>query len=210
MYSSVCSQKMGKRWEGRQGKWWDALKVGEPEQTSAETRVSGKRQDVSEQTDMGLVDDEAEFACRVIKQKGEHQQRTLLQMSPVALESEADMILLAALSPPPLHRKGGTLLPSATWLQGGERGRRAQPKCFTADVAALPQQPFPIQNWCPDCSTGVYTPAYWYGTVGFFSFEPALMVSCILPWVPSPSLVPQISPASVSTYCSYVNYFQRF
>lgn len=51
------------------------------------------------------MDGETEFACRVIKQNGQHQQRTLLQMSPVALESEADMIVLPALSSPPLHRK---------------------------------------------------------------------------------------------------------
>lgn len=60
-----------------------------------------------------------------LNRKGEHQRRTLLQMSPVALESEADMILLPALSlpppppPPQLHRKGGTLLPSARGYGGG-------------------------------------------------------------------------------------------
>lgn len=92
-----------------------------------------------------LMNEETELACRVIKQRGPHQQRTLLQMSPLALESEADMMLLPALSSPPLHRKGGTLLPSARGYRGRER-ERAQPKCFTADVAALPQQPFLIQN----------------------------------------------------------------
>lgn len=77
-------------------------------------------------------------------------ERTLLQMSPVALESEADIFVLPALSSPPLHRKkkkqtGRALLPSAHDYRKQREGG-AQPKCFTADVAALPQQPFPIQN----------------------------------------------------------------
>lgn len=67
------------------------------------------------------MDEETDFACRVIKQNGEHQQRTLLQMSPVALESEADMTVLPALSSPPLHGKGRTLLPSARGYRGGGR-----------------------------------------------------------------------------------------
>ena len=106
-----------------------------------------QREDVSEQTDGGLMNEEVESACRVIKQKGEHQQRTLLQMSPVALESEADMILLPAFSSSPHcteKAEPSSLLPVVTG--GRERGRRAQPKCFTADVAALLHQPFPIQN----------------------------------------------------------------
>lgn len=161
---------------------------------------------ISEPTDGWLVDEDAESACRVVKQNEEHQRRTLLPISPVALESEADMILLpAAPPPPPLHRQVGTLLPLTTWLQGGERGRRARPKCFTADVAALPQQPFPIQNWCPDCSTGVYTPAYW--SSGFLQLQASLHGKKIV------SMHPLLSPPEVLcatelmypiSYCFYV------
>lgn len=103
-------------------------------------------------------------------ENGQRQRRTLLQMSPVALESEADIFVLPALPSPPLHRRGKKKKrqnppPLSPWLQRGEREGGAQPKCFTADAAALPQQPFPIQNWCPYCSTGVHTPAYCYSTV---------------------------------------------
>lgn len=170
--SPACSQKLRKRREDRREKWEDGEwggKVGEPKETSAETRVKNKRKQ----------DGTRGWRWWVCMQTDEtkhqqHQQRTLLQMSPVALESEADMILLLALSPPPLHRKAGRFSRQQRGYRG-ERGRQAHPKCFTADVAALPQQPFPIQNWCPDCSIGVYTPAYWYSTAGLFSLEPALM-----------------------------------
>lgn len=169
---TVCPKRMRRRREGEEGRSGEMLAKSVNKnrlllRQDWEGRGEEKnRRDVSQQTDRVLMMRRLRLACRVIKQKGEHQQRTLLQMSPVALESEADMILLPALSSPPLHRKGGTLLLSARGYRGvggeRERGRRAQPKCFTADVAALPQQPFPIQNWCPYCSTGVYTPAYWY------------------------------------------------
>lgn len=68
-------------------------------------------------------------------------------MSPVALESEADIFVLPALSSPPLHR-GKKAEPSSPLpvITGGRGEGGAQPKCFTADVAVLPQQPFPIQN----------------------------------------------------------------
>lgn len=135
--------------------WGDAGKVSEPENTSAETTVRGEgreekrnEEDVSEQTDGGLMDKETEFACRVTEQNGQHQQRTLLQMSPVALESEADIFVLPALSSPHCiekKKKRQNPPPSARDYRR-EREGGAQTKCFTADVAALPQQPFPIQN----------------------------------------------------------------
>lgn len=87
-----------------------------------------------------------ELACRVIKQRGEHQQRTLLQMSPLALESEADMFLLPALSSPPLHRKSRALLPSARGYRMEREGGALSLSVSQLTLLRCLQQPFPIQN----------------------------------------------------------------
>lgn len=104
-------------------------------------------------------------------------------MSPVALESEADMLLLPVLSSP--HGKEGEE-PSSPQPVG--RGREAcTPKCFAA-IAALPQQSFPIQNWCPDCSSVVHMPACWR----------ALLLSANPSWTKSLFLLPIYTPFSVN------------
>ncbi len=113
----------GEREERRSGetlaKWVNQNRLLLRQEWEGRGEEKNREEDVSEQTEGGLRDEVTALACSVFKQNGEHHLRTLLQMCPVALVSAADLTVLPALSSPPLHGKGRTLLPSARGYRGG-------------------------------------------------------------------------------------------
>lgn len=112
--------------------WGDAGKVSEPEYTSAETTVRREgreekrnEEDISEQTDGGLMDKETEFACRVTEQNGGASTAYLVTDESCGARVRGRHFCAAGALFSPIaskkKRKGRTLLPQPVITGGRER-----------------------------------------------------------------------------------------
>lgn len=120
--SPACSQSLRKRREDRREKWEDGS--GEVKWANQNGLLQRQEREVRENK-MWLVGEEDEFFMQTDETK-----MGALTAYLVADESCSTRVggrhdSAASTLTPPIAQKGRTLLPSATWLQGGEREARS-------------------------------------------------------------------------------------